>query len=131
MPTPSSSPVQRVITDWREQHFNTKENTGDAADLADPDRDGLVNLIEFAFNLDPNSPSAPQLPQATRSGNNFVITFNEPPGTAGITYGARSSTNLEDWAPVPDTGSEGVHTFSVPIGSKTKLFLELVATIGP
>ena len=38
---------------WRELHFQQTAGTGDAADSADPDHDGITNLIERAFNLHP------------------------------------------------------------------------------
>lgn len=43
------------ITDWRQTHFSTTANTGDAADDADFDRDGVSNLLEFATNGTPGS----------------------------------------------------------------------------
>lgn len=38
---------------WRLAHFDTPDNTGSAANTADPDSDGLTNLLEYAFNLNP------------------------------------------------------------------------------
>ncbi|MCH7225979.1 choice-of-anchor D domain-containing protein [Verrucomicrobiaceae bacterium E54] len=38
---------------WRLQHFGQTENTGDAADTADPDHDGLQNLLEWACHSSP------------------------------------------------------------------------------
>jgi hypothetical protein len=34
--------------EWRKLHFDTFSNEGAAADLSDPDKDGIPNLIEFA-----------------------------------------------------------------------------------
>lgn len=38
---------------WRHRYFSFVENVGDAADDADPDQDGVVNLLERAFSLHP------------------------------------------------------------------------------
>ncbi|MES2705689.1 MAG: hypothetical protein V4726_03710 [Verrucomicrobiota bacterium] len=38
---------------WRKQYFGITTNTGDAADDADPDHDGIPNLLEWACHLDP------------------------------------------------------------------------------
>jgi hypothetical protein len=38
---------------WRQTYFGSPENTGAAADLSDPDRDGIVNLVEFATGSHP------------------------------------------------------------------------------
>ncbi len=48
---------------WRFEQFGA--NTNNAAisgELADPDSDGIVNLLEYAFNLDPNAASVAGLP---------------------------------------------------------------------
>jgi sugar lactone lactonase YvrE len=42
---------------WRKSYFATTVNTGNAADSADPDGDGIVNLIEYAFGMDPWNPT--------------------------------------------------------------------------
>lgn len=39
---------------WRFTHFGTTSNTGDAADVADPDGDGFSNQLERAAATDPN-----------------------------------------------------------------------------
>ncbi|MDZ4401671.1 M6 family metalloprotease domain-containing protein [Prosthecobacter sp.] len=46
------------VTSWRQQHFLTTANTGDAADDADPDHDGKSNLLEFATGAGPNTASS-------------------------------------------------------------------------
>ena len=43
------------VASWRYEHFGTTENTGNAADLADWDHDGVVNILEMAFGTDPTS----------------------------------------------------------------------------
>jgi hypothetical protein len=40
---------------WRQTHFGTTENTGNAADLADPNHDGETNLLEFATAQNPHA----------------------------------------------------------------------------
>lgn len=40
---------------WRDVHFGFFSNSGDAADLADPDDDGLTNAQEFAIGSNPNN----------------------------------------------------------------------------
>ena len=41
------------IETWRVWYFNSPENAGEAADLADPDGDGKPNLLEYYTNTDP------------------------------------------------------------------------------
>jgi hypothetical protein len=42
-----------IDTVWRPQWFGTTENTGDAADLADPNHNGITNLMEYALGGNP------------------------------------------------------------------------------
>ncbi len=115
---------------WRQTYFGTTSNSGNAADTFDFDLDGLPNLIEFAFGLNPTLASSMQLPQAQRSGGNFTVTFTQPASVSGITYGAEWSTSLApgSWTTITDSGSGSTHTFSVPVGANSKLFLRLVVT---
>lgn len=117
---------------WRQLHFGTTASSGNTADLADFDGDGIVNLVEFAFGLNPTSGSSIQLPQGQVTSGNFVISFATPSGVSGVTYGAEWSTTLSsnpaDWTTIPDTGAGGAHTFSVPVGSNQRMFVRLKVT---
>jgi hypothetical protein len=126
--------IGAALQAWRLTYFGSIDNIGDGADLNDFDHDGLVNIIEFAFGLNPETNSAGLLPRPQRSGNNFVVSFTEPTGVSGISYGAEWSQTLQaaDWTPVADTGNTGAsppqHTFSVPIGTKPQLYMRLKVT---
>jgi hypothetical protein len=115
---------------WRQANFNSTENSGDGANLADPDHDGLANLIEFAFGLDPQQPGAGGLPAPQMIGGHQVISFNQPAAIKGITYGAEWSDSLlpGSWLPVPDTAEPPEHRFSVPAGAGGRAFLRLKVT---
>ncbi len=108
---------------WRTLYFENPANTGDGANTADPDFDGLENLVEYAFGLHPKSGSSLDTPAAVRSGGNLVFTYTEPPGIAGITYQAEWSPDLIEWYPITDTGTGDNHIFSVPIGTNPKMFM--------
>ena len=115
---------------WRQIYFGSQGNSGDGADHVDFDSDGLVNLVEFAFGLDPTLNSAAQLPYAQRVGADFVLSFTQPNGVANVTYGAEWSTTLQstDWHAITDTGTGNVHIFSVPSGTHSKLFMRTKVT---
>ena len=38
---------------WRQQYFGTIANAGNAADFADPNKNGIVNFLEYALGGDP------------------------------------------------------------------------------
>ena len=122
--------VQTALEAWRQLNFGSSTNSGDAANDFDFDKDGLVNLIEFAFGLDPKSNSAHQIPQAQRVGNELVITFTPPAGVSGITYGAEASDTLvaNDWEPVSNTGIAPQRVFRVTIGPEKTKFMRLTVS---
>ncbi|MFZ2278552.1 MAG: choice-of-anchor D domain-containing protein [Prosthecobacter sp.] len=59
---------------WRQSKFNTTSNTGNAADSADPNGNGIVNLMEYALNGDPTGSTAGTgiLPTASANGTNHL-----------------------------------------------------------
>jgi hypothetical protein len=93
---------------WRNQHFGTSENTGEAGDSADPDHDGLPNLIEYATGSLPSSTASSLPPQVGLSGNALTITFHRIADPA-LTYQVWATDNLSDWGETPlwtSTGQE-------------------------
>jgi hypothetical protein len=127
------SPPPSAIETWRQANFGTTANTGDAADLSDFDQDGLTNLLEFAFGLDPKSGSSRQIPAGQVQGGNFVVTFPQPAGVDGITYGAEWSetAGAGSWTPVTDTGTAGQHTFSIATAGHARLLVRLTVVRPP
>ncbi|MFN0079729.1 MAG: choice-of-anchor D domain-containing protein [Prosthecobacter sp.] len=119
-----------TVSDWRLAYFGSAANSGDGADLNDYDLDGIPNILEYAFGLNPQQPSSGQLPQAQITGGSFVMSFIEPPGVSGITYGAEWSATMQpdDWHPATDSGTSPQHVFGVPIGAATQLFMRLKVT---
>lgn len=115
---------------WRQQFFGTTSTSGVYADTADFDRDGIANLVEYAFALNPVQNSAGQLPQLQRAGTTLGFTFTQPPSVTGVTYGAQFTLSLTpaNWQPVPDTGTPPLHVFSVDTGSSTHGFIRLTVT---
>ncbi len=115
---------------WRQTYFGTALNAGDAADAVDFAHDGVPNLVKFAFGLDPTKPRANSVPRPMSTGGNYVLSFTQPDGVSGITYGAEWSVTLQpsDWHAIPDSGSGAQHVFSVPIGNNTQLFIRQTVT---
>jgi hypothetical protein len=97
---------------------------------ADPDKDGLNNLIEFAFGLHPLQASTHLMPAWQRLGNELTCIFNTPAGVSGVVYGAEWSATMEpgSWQPVTDSGTAPQHVFSVPIDGNGKKFVRLMVS---
>lgn len=122
--------VQDLVTtigDWRQIHFGTGAGGEDEDDL---EKDGLPNLVEYAFGFDPKSNSAGLLPAAQLVEGDLVIRFVQPAGVGGIRYGAEWSTSLlpDSWVPVADSGELPEHVFRVPVAGKPRLYMRLTVT---
>lgn len=85
-----SSPFSNTATastptladDWRLLHFGTRNNSGSAADLQDPDGDGRPNRLEFALGTNPNAPDpAPAYP--TLNGATLKLHYQRSSAAAG------------------------------------------------
>lgn len=113
-----SGTTQDLISDWRFAHFGTYSNSGNAADDADPDYDGIANLVEYALELTPTSLDTEILwldfsPSATQPRININVPNNQ---RAAVTLYLDSSTTLSSWTTIAQrhcvTGWTGSSSFS-------------------
>jgi len=70
----------------------------------DFDRDGLVNLLEFAFNTPPKSGTHARYPLVTRNSSTGIVTVAYPKAEPSLDYQIRRSSDLIGWAPVSMSG---------------------------
>jgi hypothetical protein len=119
--------VVTTIETWKLSHFGTG---ADGGDLDDFEKDGIPNLVEYAFGFDPTANIAGLLPSPQLSENHLEIRFNQPAGVGGIIYGAEWSTTLlpDSWVAVPDSGQLPEHVFRVPVAGKPRLYMRLKVT---
>ena len=109
----------------------------DAEKTADPDGDGMTNLQEFAFGLDPTKGSScnPITKGLDKATGKFSYTRL---AASGLAYHVFTSTNLQTWAeeayPVNETVSDpdpsGVVTVEVTVAAlpaNGKLFVRVAA----
>ncbi|MDB6120101.1 MAG: hypothetical protein JWO08_3882, partial [Verrucomicrobiaceae bacterium] len=94
---------------WQYSHFNAGANTLTVAgDTADPDHDGLANLLEYALNVDPNLPSPNAMPAVSHPailGTDYLaITYFKDTSKTDITYHPQTSTDLTtgSWSDIAD-----------------------------
>jgi regulation of enolase protein 1 (concanavalin A-like superfamily) len=85
----STIPLLTPIEAWRLAAFGTASNTGPAADGADPDLDGLKNLVEYVLGLAPNTPSISGQPVIGRYNDGtqdfLTLTFARKLSATGVT----------------------------------------------
>lgn len=78
---------------------------------ADPDNDGISNLVEYVLQGgDPNASNPGILPTLDASGANFVFTFNRREAATGTTQVFQYSPDLgaTSWTDIAVPGGEGV-----------------------
>ena len=82
------------LEDWRQTYFGTTANLDDAADTADPDGDGLANLLEYATGTAPDVANAsPVVIGKSGDGQFLTLSFdriNDP----SITYTIEAGNDL-------------------------------------
>ncbi len=86
---------------WRFSHFTSDElaDTAISGDSADPDNDGMSNLLEYALGADPKtSDSITHTPIVTVSTGLLVLTYTRPTSTTDITYVIEWSGDLQTWS---------------------------------
>lgn len=117
-------------------------NSGDNGTGADPDADGLVNLLEFALGGNPLSATSSPTPVIARNGANLTFTYDlKTAANTQYTVTAESSTDLALWTTLAD-GVSGTSITVTPLDSETnhvvvtvpsaaKLFLRLRLTPKP
>jgi hypothetical protein len=87
-----------TIQQWRAVYFGTTNNTGLAADQTDPDHDGITNLLEYAFGLNPtNTDSGPLLSGRVVHTNQtdwFVCSFGRNTNATDLTFTVQAAATL-------------------------------------
>jgi hypothetical protein len=93
------------LQSWRLTHFGTSANTGNAADQADPDGDGVRNLVEYALGRSPGvvnatPPFAMDFVQTDENpSSHLTISFHRI-ADPSLTYIVEASSDLSTWSPV-------------------------------
>lgn len=125
-----------ALESWREANFGSSANTGDGADAADFDRDGVANLIEYATGSNPLVAGSPAY-SATQVGDFLSLTYTRIADTS-LTYTVEGSDDLVTWATVarsnnPSSGVANVAgqvtvTDTVSTVGRPRRFLHLKVT---
>lgn len=129
---------------WRQQWFGSAADTGNGSSTADPNRNGVPNLLEYAFGSNPLSFASPgNLPAPTiadvENKRYPAITFRRRTGdTTGVTYSVMESQELASWQSVdvpsrqvgsPVNHGDGTETVtirgSLPLDQSSKSFLKI------
>lgn len=136
-----------LIDNWRVTHFGPGAgNSGDSADSADPDNDGISNLAEYALSGNPTIPATAIAPGYTLPGGvgTFAFTRNLAATDIALRIEARDSLTTGIWQTIatleigetiwitepgisvtdPSSGSVTITDTAAP-GSQSQRFLRL------
>jgi hypothetical protein len=119
---PAPAPLSIISDEWKVAFFGSAANAS-AADLADPDNDGVVNALEYLAGTDPTlATSRVQLTPGGRrnGGRDLAFQLLSAPGKY---YVLESNTDLlnPNWTPVVTTLGDG----------NLKEFIQTVTPGGP
>ena len=120
--------------DWRLAKFGAEaNNSAIAGDLADPDGDGIVNLLEYAFSHQPLAFEAP--PSFDLGTGELSLTYRFNLLAPDLTYVVQKSTDAANWQPalpvneiVSDDGTVRVIRAHIPVVGEPAAFLRLQVT---
>jgi hypothetical protein len=84
---------------WLLNYFTQADlgNPAVSGPSADPDRDGISNLMEYALNLKPKSPDIAGLPSVSISNGALTLSYTQVKSATDITYTPEVSTDLVSW----------------------------------
>ena len=93
----------RPIDAWRLANFTAAElaDSSFSGDLADPDNDGLSNLMEYALGLPPKDPAPANRPYASVTGGYLTLTYTRAKAATDISLVVEQSNNLVNWQSGP------------------------------
>lgn len=95
---------------WQAGHFTAGElaDTAVSGEMADPDGDGMVNLMEYAFGLDPWVFTAGPSTLPSVVDGYLQLAYSRPSGISDLVYVPQVSTDLVSW----QSGDNYVETVS-------------------
>jgi hypothetical protein len=132
--------LKQPIQVWRATNFGTNANNATiAGDLADPDGDGVTNLLEYALGLNPNVASVSGLPAVGQTNGFLTLTYTHVNSATDISYDPEVSGDLINWNGGPLFVTQSVLASNsvfqtiqtrdlVPMGGATKRFIRLHIT---
>ena len=101
-PAAASATTLTALQSWRQLSFGTAENSGTASNTYDFDRDGLLNLVEYALGSNPLIPEPAASPVGsleTHDGEQYqTLSVTRTAIQPGVTYQVQVGGDLAAWS---------------------------------
>jgi hypothetical protein len=119
--------------EWRARYFRKDASAGTTDPMADPDRDGLVNLLEYSCGSHPLHSEVPASPlegfiydDATTGLSHLAVRFHRRPAAGDLAYYVQVSEDLISWR---DSRSDSIFPTTVEVSAQPAAdYMELVTT---
>ena len=107
---------------WQQTNFPTNfDDPAIAANLADPDQDGLENIWEFIHGTDPQAPGSRTAPESSIIGDRLTLTFPRNPDGTDLTLVVQAAGSMEGpWINLATSTGGGPFTPTAPGATVTE-----------
>jgi autotransporter-associated beta strand protein len=129
--TEASATTWTPLQAWRVSNSLVLDGSGTSANSADPDGDGLINLLEYALNGAPTDATSAPLPTAALASSTLTFSFFRARSASELTYTVQASSDLAGWSdlvvnPGGDSAvGQNVTVTDEPPAGATRRFLRL------
>jgi len=100
--------LDKPIDAWRFANFTAAQLADPtiSGDNADPDGDGITNLAEYAFGLNPLIHNSPPTTSSQDATGHLALSYSSNRAATDVTIIAEGSTDLNSWSSGPDMVQE-------------------------
>ena len=127
----ASATTWTALQAWRVSNSLAVDGSGTAANTADPDGDGLKNLLEYALGGTPTDATSAPVPTAAllpAPSSTLTLTFFRALPASELTYTVQASSDLTAWSDLavnPGTVGQDITVTDSPPAGASRRFLRL------
>ena len=132
--------TQKPYATWAATAFTLQQRVSDTitAYTADPNGDGVSNLLAYAFGISPTAGAGTPMPVVAFDGANYTLTYQKNTAATDVTFAVQRSANLVNWTTIATSdvvigtnGSLQTIRATLPAVAGAPWFYRVQATISP